>query len=325
MKRQLSQKEIDDYFQGGASSERSGENACVPFDFRRLDRIPNSQLSVIHFLHETFVRSLSASLSLYLRCYVSGALITVEQLPFGDFAETLASPTCIAYLSMQPYDGYSLIEVNQALLAPILDYVLGGNGKLRTALDREITDIEQDMLGGFLRIIAHDLAEAWKPIASIQFAVDSLETTPQLSKRIATNETVVAVTLELRIGDDAGVINLAIPSITLKAMRHRFDQQWTSHRTQGSQTQAAIRRKIARELDLDVDCALLGASMRLRDLLSMQPGQVLDLGISGDSGLTALVNGCPHFRGEMVRSGSKVSMAVRSVEGAEPSRATPAG
>ncbi|MGO9894291.1 MAG: flagellar motor switch protein FliM [Bryobacteraceae bacterium] len=313
MKRQLSQEEIDDYFQAPGDGERGGDAAAVPFDFRRLDGIPKEQLSVIHFLHETFVRTLSTSLSVYLRSYVSGDLISVEQLPYGDFAENLTSPTCIACLSMQPYDGCSLVEVNQSLLATILDHVLGGNGKMRPTPDREITDIEQDMLEGFYRIIAHDLSEAWKPIAPLRFAVDSLDTTPQLSQRIARNEAVVAVAMELRIGDNAGVMNLAIPSVALKAMRQRFDQQGASQKAGSQLTAMAIQKKLARDLMLKVECELSGASIRVGDLLSLESGDVLDLGMPVDSAMTALVNGQPHFQGEIVANGPRTAMVVRSV------------
>lgn len=309
MKRELSQEEIDHYFQASGGSEPS----CVPFDFRRLDRIPKSQLSTIHFLHETFVRTLSASLSVYLRTYAAGNLISVEQLPYGEFAENLSSPTCIGCLSMEPYDGWLLVEVNQALLAVILDHVLGGNGKMRSSLDREVTDIEQDMLEGFFRIIAHDLAEAWKPIAPLRFAVDKLETTPQLSNRIARNEAVVAVAMELRISDNAGVVNLAIPSITLKAMRQRFDQQSSAQKVGSQVTAMAIRKKLTRELMLDVECALSGASIRVRDLLGLETGDVLDLGMPLDSAVAALVNGLPHFEGELVANGQRTAMVVRSI------------
>jgi flagellar motor switch protein FliM len=313
MKRQLSQEEIDEYFQSPGGGENGGDPAYVPFDFRRLDRIPKSQLGIIRFLHETFVRTLSASLSVYLRSYVYGDLIKVEQLPYGDFAERLSSPTCIACLSMQPYDGCSLVEVNQNLLATILDHVLGGNGKMPATMDREITDIEQDMLEGFYRIIARDLSEAWKPIAPLRFAVDSLETTPQPSKRIARNEAVVAVAMELRISDNTGVVNLAIPCITLKAMRQQFDQQWTHQKVTSQATAMAIQKKLSRELMLNVEFALSGADIRVRDLLNLESGDVLDLGMPVDSAITALVNGQPHFQGEMVTNGSRTAMVVRSV------------
>jgi flagellar motor switch protein FliM len=74
----------------------------------------------------------------------------------------------------------------------------------------------------------------------------------------------------------------------------------------------AIRKKLARELMLSVECALSGASIRVRDLLSLEPGDVLDLGLPADSAMTALVNGRPHFEGEMAANGPRTAMVVRS-------------
>lgn len=310
LKRQLTQQEIDEYFQTAARGENSADPA-VPFDFRRSDRIPKSQLSAIHFLHEAFVRTLTSSLSVYLRSYVSGNLISVEQLPYADFADSLPSPTCIVYLSMQPYEGHTLVEVNQSLIAPILDFVLGGNGKIKTELDREITDIEENMLSGFFRIISHDLVEAWKPIAAIDFTFDSLETKPQLSKRIARNEAVVAIAMELRIGDNTGMINLAIPSITLKMLRHRFDQQYTVRKSGSHDTEYAIRRRVAEGLQLEVECALLGASIRLGDLLALRVGDVMDLRVICDGTASLLVNGVARFSGDVTASDLRHTVSIR--------------
>jgi flagellar motor switch protein FliM len=310
LKRQLTQQEIDEYFQTSARGDASAEPA-VPFDFRRSDRIPKSQLSAIHFLHEAFVRTLTSSLSVYLRSYVSGNLISVEQLPYADFADSLPSPTCIVYLSMHPYEGHTLVEVNQTLIAPILDFVLGGNGKIKTEINREITDIEENMLAGFFRIIGHDLMEAWKPIATIDFTFDALETKPQLSKRIARNEAVVAIAMELRIGDNTGMVNLAIPSITLKMLRHRFDQQYTVRKQGSLETEMAIRRRVAEGLKLDVECALLGASIRLGDLLSLRAGDVMDLRVVCDGMASVLVNGVPRFNGEVSASDLKQTVRIR--------------
>src|SRR5579883_928711 len=155
MDQQLSQKEIDGFF----PAEATGEASCAPFDFRLIDRIPQAQVATFRTLQETFVRVLSESLSVYLRAEVRGDLISVEQLPYGDFVRTMWSPTSIAYLGMQPYDGYSLAEANQYLRAPVLDRVLGGDGKGGTSLERELTDVEQNVLVEFYRIIAHDLSK----------------------------------------------------------------------------------------------------------------------------------------------------------------------
>src|SRR5579864_5281577 len=110
-----------------------------PFDFSRVDRIPASQLAVVHFLHESFVRSVASSLAAYLRSYVSGTLLGVEQLRYAEFAGGLAAPTCMAYVSMRPYEGYAVVEIGPTLVAPILDLVLGGSGETMPPPNREVT------------------------------------------------------------------------------------------------------------------------------------------------------------------------------------------
>src|SRR2546421_8969812 len=105
--RVLSQQEMDDVFRNlrDAQPEHDPSRNAQVYDFRRPDRIAKDQLRAIHLLHENFSRSLAGSLSAYLRAYVAVNLVSVEQLAFTEFIQTLASPTCLVALSMQPLDG----------------------------------------------------------------------------------------------------------------------------------------------------------------------------------------------------------------------------
>ena len=300
---------------GRAEEEAHASGEALPFDFRHSNQLPNSQLSLIHVLHESFVRTLSSSLSLTLRSFVSGNVLRVEQLSFGEFSDRMQTPTCIMYISMLPYEGFATVEINHLLVAPILDSVLGGNGKIDSELDRELTDIEKGMLEGFFRIIPRDLTEAWRPIAAISFAFDCVETEPQLSNRTARSEAVVAIAMELRIGDKVGMVNLAIPSITLKMLRHKFDQQSTIRRSVSPEIETAIKQVVTEGLKLDVDCALVGSRIRLSDLLHLQSGDLIDLGIECDKRASILVNSVPKFKGEVIVEGLKQAVVIESAEG----------
>src|SRR6202023_211031 len=105
--RVLSQDEIDDVFRHLRDTPEDDDPAkrTQPYDFRRPDRIAKDQLRAIHLLHENFARSLSSSLSAYLRAYVVVNLVSVEQLSFREFTQCLPTPTFIAALSMSPYEG----------------------------------------------------------------------------------------------------------------------------------------------------------------------------------------------------------------------------
>src|SRR3984885_963731 len=228
MSRQLSQQEIDAVFQS-LHARKGDPNArkAAPFDFRRPDRIAKSQLRAIHVLHDNFVRNLSSSLSAYLRSYLIINLVSVEQLSYAEFLECLPSPTCIIALGLRPYDGNAVLELNSSLIFPILEILLGGDGKLQFSAQREITEIEQALLDGLLRLILRDLHEAWTFVTPIDFTIENIETEPQFLQILAPTEAVVAVAIEIRIGDSIGMMNIAMPSIIIKMMRQKFDQQWT--------------------------------------------------------------------------------------------------
>jgi flagellar motor switch protein FliM len=298
LKHQLSQQEIDSCFDAANGVRPVTSAGVVPFDFRRLDRIPKSQISSIHFLHEVFVKNLCSSLTLYLRTFVSGSLISVEQMPYADFSEALPTPTCLVYMSMDPYEGYAIMEASPPLIAPILDLVLGGSGKTETELNREITEVEKPLLEGFFQILSHDLRETWKPVAALSLTSHAIETSPQPSGRFVPSEAVVAVAMELHIGERIGMLNLAIPSITLKTMGQRFDQQWTNRRPENPATELAIKRKLARDLQVTLECEYSGDTIAMRDLLSLSADDVLVLP-GFDETVDVLVNGIPKFRGGM--------------------------
>src|SRR5664279_2864883 len=159
--RVLTQQEIDSVFQrmqnGKASSDPSKK--AVPYDFRRPDRIAKDQLRAIHMLHESFARSMAATLSAYLRAYVIVNLVSVEQISFLEFAQCLPSPSCMVSMAMKPFDSNAMLEMNPSIVYPILEMLLGGSGKTRVRIDREITDIEERLLDGVLRIVMRDLEE----------------------------------------------------------------------------------------------------------------------------------------------------------------------
>src|SRR5947209_4598080 len=273
MSRQLSQQEIDAVFQN--VQDRKRDTPATRFDFRRPDRIPKSQVRAIHLLHDTFVRNLVSSLSAYLRSYLTVNLVSVEQLSYAEFLDGLPSPTCMVSLGLSPYDGNAVLELNPSLVFPILEMLLGGSGKASSSIQREITEIEQKLLDGLFRIILHDLREAWKAVTAIDFTIESMETEPQLLHILAPNEAVVSVGIEVRIGETVGMMNMAMPSIVIKMMRQKFDQQWSVRKSESTGAERQRIFRLVRQASIHLDTRLEGPTLLLRDLLQLQEGDVL--------------------------------------------------
>lgn len=316
--RVLSQEEIDNVFRNVRDIPEGDDPArrAQPYDFRRPDRIAKDQLRAIHLLHENFARSLASSLSAYLRAYVAVNLISVEQLSFMEFSQCLPSPTCLVSLGMKPNEGNAVLEINPSLVFPILEMLLGGTAKSATKINRELTEIEQSILEGLFRIILHDLKLAWNTVTPVEFAIESHETDPQLMQILAPNEAVVAVSMEARIGENAGMMNIGIPSIIVKMLRHKFDQQWSIRKTESTEVEQARILRLLKAANLDVETRLDGPTLRVEDLLDIQVDDVLAFDYSVNRPMDLLVNGVLKFRGNVIGLGHR-----RGFEIDAPSRA----
>ena len=319
MSRQLSQQEIDAVFQN--LHEHRKESPATKFDFRRPDRIPKSQVRAIHLLHDTFVRNLVSSLSAYLRSYLTVNLVSVEQLSYSEFLDGLPSPTCMVSLGLSPYDGNGVLELNPSLVFPILEMLLGGTGKASTAIQRDVTEIEQKLLDGLFRIILHDLREAWKGVTAVDFTIESMETEPQLLHILAPNEAVVSVGVEVRIGETVGMMNLAMPSIVIKMMRQKFDQQWSVRKTHASEAEQARVLRLLRQSSLTLEAVLEGQTLNVQDLLDLQEGHLLMFDFPVERPVDLLVNGYHKFISHLVGAGKKRACQIEKCRPAEQSHA----
>jgi flagellar motor switch protein FliM len=309
--RQLSQQEIDAVFQNKQDHKR--ETPAVRFDFQRPDRIPKSQVRAIHLLHDIFVRNLVSSLSAYLRSYLTVNLVSVEQLSYAEFLEGLPSPTCMVSLGLQPYDGSGVLELNPSLAFPILEMLLGGTGKSSGSIQRDITEIEQKILDGLFRIVLHDLREAWKGVTDVDFSIESMETEPQLLHLMGPNEAVVAIGVEIRIAETVGMMNIAMPSIVIKMMRQKFDQQWSVRKTHASQTEQARLLSMLRGASFLLEARVEGMELTVQTLLDLSEGHLLVFDRSIDSPLELVINGRHKFSGQIVSTGRKRALLVDQV------------
>ncbi len=303
--RVLSQDEIDKVFRNAHNTQAQADSTrrAQPYDFRRPDRIAKDQLRSIHLLHENFARSLGSSLSAYLRAYVVVNLVSVEQLSFIEFSRALPSPSCLVSLGMKPFEGNAVLEVNTGLIFPILEMLLGGSQKTALKISREITEIEQSILDGMFRITLHDLKMAWQAVTPLDFKIEAYETDPQLLQILAPNEAVVAVSMEVRVGELSGMMNIGIPSIIVKMLRHKFDQQWSVRKTHSTEEEQARILRLIKNSMVEVQGRLDGPKLTAEELLDLQPEDVLAFDCPIESPQQLTINGRLKFQGQIVTTG----------------------
>jgi flagellar motor switch protein FliM len=309
--RALSQEEIDRVFQRHSGSGGSATAKAQAYDFRRPDRIAKDQLRAIRMMHDNFARTLASSLSAYLRAYVVVNLVSVEQLSFSEFTQCLPSPTVICALSMNPVEGNMVLEMSPSLVFPVIEILLGGSS--RTAAirpDREVTEIEESILSGIYRIILNDMQTVWRTVTDLEFEIESRETEPQMLQLLSPNEAVVAISMEVRLGEHLGMMNIGIPSIIIKMLRQKFHQQWSVRKSASTTEEREELLKLLGAAACRVDARLSGPRVTAEQLLSLNEGDTLVLDYSIDKPLSLQVNGIEKMTGRVVDAGYRRAFVV---------------
>jgi flagellar motor switch protein FliM len=201
--------------------------------------------------------------------------------------------------------------LNPSLVFPVIEILLGGSGKSgQLKMEREVTEIEQSVLDGLYRIILHDMQQAWGAVTSLDFEYSNIETEPQMLQILAPNEAVVAISMEIRVGESAGMMNIGIPSIIIKMLRQKFDQQWSMRKSESTEVEHERMFRLIQPSLLNIDCRLSGPTITVQDFLQLEEGHVLRLDYAVDRPVKLVLNGYEKFTGYVVDTGRKLAFQV---------------
>ncbi len=267
------------------------------YNFRRPDRVSREQMRSLHFMHDRFARNFSSSLSAYLRTITEVNLVSVEQLSYQEFLLSVPDPTCFNAISIKPLEGALALEVNPTLVFPIIDKMLGGPGEPLKVL-RTMTDIEQSIFDGILKLLLEDMRESWRGIVDLDFRIQARETSPQLIQIVAPNEVVLLVVFEVKMGPVSGMINLAIPSIILEPISNKFDQEmFTGYKKSSTYEEARLLMASLKRCPMEAAAEIQGTSLSMEELLQLKAGDLIPLTKRFDAELDLCVDGIPRFLG----------------------------
>ncbi len=288
MDKVLSQEEINALFSAMSSEDTSlapqpekdkdagTARKIANYDFHRADRISQDQMRSIHLLHEYFGRNFASSLSAYLRAFVDVSLTSLEQVSYSAFIKSLPDPTLFASLGMRPLDGNIALELSPSLFFPMIDMILGGPGRALPE-NRNLTEIEMNIIEGVIKLAMRDLGGAWRPIMELDFFLEGKGTKAQMFQIVSPAETVIAIHLELKIGENTGMMNLCIPSRVLKLLRSKFDQQWNVRRQKAAGNEVERIFELLQPIAVPLSGEIRSSSLTVDDLLKISIGDVIEL------------------------------------------------
>ena len=274
---------------GGFSND--SEKSLSLYDFRRPDRVSKDQMRTLQNLHEGFARQFSTTLTNFLRTFVEIELVSVDQLTYSEFVMSISNPSCIYVFKMEPLEGNAIIEINPSLVFFIIDRLFGGQGR-PSEQNRELTLIEQNVIHRIVERSLQDLKEVWEHIGVFSPKIEAYETNPQFVQIAPPGETVILISLEVRMQNASGLMSICFPYMLLEnVISNLSGESWMSSRSAATvETRTTLEHEL-QTVELPLSTLIGKTSLTIRDLLQLQRGDVLCLEKPYDSDLILQVGG----------------------------------
>ena len=289
--KQLSEGDLDvDQIQG--EDDKQVKN----YDFSRPTKFSKEHLRTLEIIFEHYSRLISTNLPVYLRKNVQVSVASSETVTFSEFSNALSNPSVLGIVNFAPLNGNIIIEIATNLCYAMLDRMLGGSGQ-PLEKSRDFSDIELTILQKLLVMFTQLMREPWKNVVEISPVLSRLETNPQFAQVIAPSDMIAIVTLNMKIGDVEGMVNICLPFFTLEDVMDKLNTKYwfsTMQENHDEHYEEYIESMI-RRVDIPIKAVLGKSTISVNDFLNLQVGDCIRLDSRVDTDMNVYVGNIKKF------------------------------
>ena len=317
----LSQDEIDNLLKALSTGEldademkNTDERQVKDNDFARPAKFSKEHLRTLEIIFEHFGRLLATNLPAYLRKSVSVDVVNSEVVIYSEFSNALSNPVLLGVVGMDPLMGNVIMEMASNLGFAIVDRLLGGVGN-SLEKERDFSEIELSILERVFTICVNLLHEPWENVVEITPRLNRIETNSQFAQIISPSETIAIVTINLKIGDVEGLMNICLPYTTLEPVMDKLNTKYwfsTMKEKDSNSYEAAIENIIDNAL-IPMKAVLGTSKINVQDFVNLQLGDVIRLDRKVDDELEVYVGNIKKFKALPGYSDNKYAVRVTEI------------
>lgn len=291
------------------------ESKAKKYDFKSPKKLAKDQLKTLQIIHENFSRILNTFLSGYLRTYVQTEVLSVEELSYYEFSNSIVNPAVLAIIDFYPLSGQIIMDISSAVAFTLIDRILGGQGK-EIQVSRSFTEIEITLIKNILRQLATLMIDPWENVVEIEPKLDKVETNSQFAQIVSPNETTALITLNLKIGEVEGFLNICIPHIVLEPILPKLSTKfWFANISkQATETDKHVIEKRLTSSSVNVSVELGYTYITVREFLKLQLGDVILLNNSADKELEIKIGNKRKYFGVPGTVKNRVAVKITRLE-----------
>ena len=317
----LSQNEIDNLLAALSTGELdvdeikdNNEKKVKEYDFARPSKFSKEHLRTMEMIFEHYGRLLSTNLPVYLRKNVQVEVVNSEAVTYSEFSNALSNPVLLGIVNFAPLKGNIILEMASNLGYAIVDRMLGGRGDPMDKV-REFSEIELLIIERIMIVCVNLLREPWENVADIRPLLERIETNSQYAQIISPSEMIAIVTINLKIGEVEGLMNVCLPYLTLEDVIDKLNTKyWYSNlQNQDNTDYTESIETLIRRAQIPIKAVLGNSMISVNDFAMLQPGDIIRLDRKVEDELDIYVGNIRKFTALPGSSGDKYAVRVTSV------------
>ena len=317
----LSQKEIDDLLAAFSSGEIDAEEMkgttekqVKNYDFNRPTKFSRDHLRTLEIIFEHYGRLLSTHLPAYLRKTVNVEVMNSEAVIYSEFTNALSNPVLLGIVDFKPLEGNVIIELSDNLGFAIVDRMLGGPG---VPLDksRDFSEIELVIIERIFTIVTNLLHDPWENVVSLRPRLTRIETNCQFAQMIAPNETVSIITLNVKVGNTEGMLNICIPYKVLEPVIDKLNTKswYSSEKLKDDEVYKEFIEIVIAKAKVPIKAILGRSTISVNDFINMQKGDIIKLDTKMEDELNVFVGNIWKFTALPGSSSDTYAVKISSI------------
>ena len=297
-----------------ASADTARPRTIHSCNFRYAGRLSNENARTLTALHEKFALNVTTSLELYLGTTLHLKLLSLEQMAIVDYVSGMAANSYLIPCALNVLESNVLIEMDLALIFPIIDLLLGGAG---TASDntREMTEIDEEIMQSVTGLIVSQVERAWQTLNLSLTASRPIKQT-QIQQVFMANDRLVLLMFEMTVGETTAPFKIVLPtSFVGFLLRHLNALQSKKASSLRTLRGPSLRERIL-DCDINVSADITMMRVFVKDLVGLKPGAVLKMKAPVKRPGRLTVDEVEIFEAMLVRNGTRkaAQLSARSQE-----------
>jgi flagellar motor switch protein FliM len=307
----LNQEEIDSLLGFSLSditlSENSGIRAIIDSAMVSYERLP-----MLEIVFDRLVRLMTTSLRNFTSDNVEVSLDRITSVRFADYLNSIPLPAILAVFKAEEWDNFGLFTVDSSLIYSIIDVLLGGRrGQSAIRIEgRPYTTIESNLVKRMIEVVLADAEQAFRPLSPVKFTIDRLETNPRFAAISRPANAAILVRLRIDMEDRGGTVELLLPYATIEPIRDVLLQMFMGEKFGRDPIWEGHLATEIGQAEIAVEAVLYEAEIPLKQLMSLEVGHTLGLGLKADASVTVRCGDVTLTEGRMGRVGDRVAVRI---------------